>query len=99
MPEDATAFGSRNAPFNAHYLSMWPDPADTETNIAYTRKVSTAMKPWTTGRVYLNFIGEEGGDRVEAGFGPEKYARLRELKKEWDPANLFRHNQNIPPAS
>jgi FAD/FMN-containing dehydrogenase len=56
------------------------------------------MKPWTTGEVYLNFIGDEGQDRVEAGFGPAKYARLRELKAKWDPTNLFRHNQNIPPA-
>ena len=56
------------------------------------------MKPWTTGRAYLNFIGDEGLDRVEAAFGPERYARLRGLKATWDPENLFRHNQNIPPA-
>ena len=96
--DDDTAFGQRTAPWNIHFLSMWPDPADTERNIAYTRAISTAMKPWTTGEVYLNFIGDEGQDRVEAGFGPAKYARLRELKAKWDPTNLFRHNQNIPPA-
>ena len=45
---------------------MWPDPADTERNIAYTREISAAMKPWFTGRTYLNFIGDEGSDRVEA---------------------------------
>ena len=56
------------------------------------------MKPWTTGRAYLNFLGDEGQERIEAGFGAKKYARLRELKKIWDPTNLFRHNQNIPPA-
>jgi FAD/FMN-containing dehydrogenase len=48
--------------------------------------------------VYLNFIGDEGQARVEAGFGREKYARLQALKKEWDPDNLFCHNQNIKPA-
>lgn len=47
----------------------------------------------------LNFIGQEVADRVEAAFGPEKYEKLRELKKKWDPRNLFRHNQNIPPAA
>jgi FAD/FMN-containing dehydrogenase len=56
------------------------------------------MKPWTTGTVYLNFLGDEGQERIESGFGPTKYARLRELKKTWDPTNVFRHNQNIPPA-
>jgi FAD/FMN-containing dehydrogenase len=99
VPEDATAFGQRTAPWNMHYLSMWPDPADTETNIAYTRGIASSMKPWTTGRAYLNFLGDEGAGRVEAAFGPEKFARLQALKRKWDPENLFRHNQNIPPAS
>jgi FAD/FMN-containing dehydrogenase len=78
---------------------MWPDPAASEQNIAYTRAVAGAMKPWTTGRAYLNFIGDEGKDRVEAAFGREKYARLQSLKDTWDPGNLFRHNQNIPPSA
>jgi FAD/FMN-containing dehydrogenase len=56
------------------------------------------MRPWITGRAYLNFIGAEGTNRIEAAFGPEKYRRLTELKRIWDPTNLFRHNQNIPPA-
>jgi FAD/FMN-containing dehydrogenase len=99
VDEDATAFGQRSAPFNIHYLSMWPDPADTEKNIAYTRGLATAMKPWTTGRAYLNFIGDEGTARVEAAFGTERYKRLQALKDEWDPENLFRHNQNIPPTA
>ena len=98
VDEDATAFGQRNAPWNIHYLSMWPDPADTDANVAYTRALAASMKPWTTGRLYLNFIGDEGLERVEAAFGPEKFARLQALKKTWDPTNLFRQNQNIPPA-
>jgi FAD/FMN-containing dehydrogenase len=98
VPEDATAFGQRTAPWNIHYLSMWGDPAATAENVAYTRQFADAMKPWSTGRVYLNFIGEEGVGRVEAAFGPEKYARLQALKKQWDPHNVFRHNQNITPA-
>ena len=98
VDEDATAFGQRSAPWNIHYLSMWPDPADTDTNIAYTRGLAGAMKPWTTGRAYLNFIGDEGAGRVEAAFGEAKFARLAELKRTWDPTNLFRHNQNIAPA-
>jgi FAD/FMN-containing dehydrogenase len=98
VPDDATAFGERRAPWNMHLISMWADPADTETNISYTRSIATAMGPWTTGRTYLNFIGDEGTGRVEAAYGPEKYARLQQLKRQWDPDNLFRHNQNIAPA-
>ena len=99
VDEEATAFGQRTAPWNLHLLSMWPDPADTEQNIAYTRGFANAIKPWTTGRAYLNFIGDEGVGRVEAAFGTEKYKRLQALKDEWDPENLFRHNQNIPPTA
>ena len=98
IDDEATAFGQRNAPWNIHYLSMWVDPEDTEVNIAHTRKLGATMKPWTTGRVYLNYIGDEGVGRVEAAFGPEKYARLQALKTKWDPDNLFHHNQNIQPG-
>lgn len=99
VAEDAMAFGNRDAPFNMHYLSMWPpDPAQDQVNIDKTRQVATALKPWTTGQVYLNFIGDEGITRVESAYGPEKYARMRKIKKVWDPDNVFRHNQNIPPA-
>jgi FAD/FMN-containing dehydrogenase len=98
VPEDATAFGERNAPFNMHFVSMWEDPADDDRNIAFTRTIAGAMKPWTTGRAYLNFIGDEGLHRVESSFGEQKYARLQALKSKWDPDNLFCHNQNIKPA-
>jgi FAD/FMN-containing dehydrogenase len=98
VSNDATAFGQRGAPWNMHILSMWSDPADDEANIAYSREFGAAMKPWTTGRAYLNFIGDEGPGRVEAAFGPERFARLQALKDEWDPTNLFRNNQNIPPT-
>ena len=99
VDENATAFGQRDAPWNTHFISVWPDPADNERNIAYTRALATAMKPFTTGRAYLNFIGDEGLGRVEAAYGPERYARLQAIKATWDPENLFRHNQNIPPAT
>ncbi|MGN6574814.1 MAG: FAD-binding oxidoreductase [Nocardioides sp.] len=98
VPDDATAFGQRTAPFNVHYLSLWSDPADDDVNIRHTRTMAEAMRPWTTGRVYLNYIGEEGPGRVEAAYGPEKYARLQQVKQVWDPDNVFRHNQNIVPA-
>ena len=98
IDDDATAFGSRQAAFNIHYLGMWEDPSSTQDNIDYIKRLSTAMKPWSTGRAYLNFLGDEGLSRVEAGFGPEKFARMQQIKAEWDPDNVFHHNQNIPPA-
>ena len=99
VADDATAFGNRDAPFNLHLLSMWPpDPTQDQANIDKTRSIAAAMKPWTTGGVYLNFIGDEGMHRVESAYGPEKYSRLRQIKRTWDPDNVFRHNQNIPPA-
>jgi FAD/FMN-containing dehydrogenase len=97
VPEDSTAVSSRSADFNIHYLSMWADSADGPANIAYTREVDAAMKRWASGRVYLNFIGDEGPRRIEEAFGPEKFHRLRQLKSEWDPDNVFHHNHNIPP--
>jgi len=98
VPEDATAFGQRQSPWNTHFLSMWPDPADSEKNIAYTRAISAAMDQWKTGRTYLNYIGDEGTGRVRSAFGPDKFARLQALKQAWDPDNFFAHNQNIPPV-
>jgi FAD/FMN-containing dehydrogenase len=98
VDEDATAFGERQAPWNVHHLGMWADPADSERNIAYIRNIAEAMQPWTTGRAYLNFLGDEGTERIESALGADKYARLRQIKRDWDPDNLFRLNQNIPPA-
>jgi FAD/FMN-containing dehydrogenase len=81
--------------WSADFLAELPDGA---ANIACTGAISSAMKPWTTGHVYLNYIGDEGAERVEVSSGAEKLARLRALKAKWDPTNRFRHNQNIKPG-
>ena len=98
VPEDATAFGNRAALYNVHYLSMWADASEDGRNVAWTRAILAAMKPWSTGGVYLNFIGDEGQARVRSAFTAGTWDRLRALKRVWDPDNVFRHNQNIPPA-
>jgi FAD/FMN-containing dehydrogenase len=97
VDEEATAFGARNAPFNIHYLAQWQNPADNARNIARIKEIAGSMKPWATGRVYLNFLSDADDDRIEASFGTKKIRRLRALKSVWDPENLFRHNQNIKP--
>jgi FAD/FMN-containing dehydrogenase len=99
VDDEATAFGSRRAPWNVHFLTMWADPADTDVNVAYTKTMSAAMKPWATGAVYLNYIGDEGPARIRSAYSAATYERLRAIKAVWDPDNMFRHNQNIPPST
>ena len=99
IDDNATAFGQRSAPWNIHYLTAWRDAEDDATNVSYTRNLAHAMQQWTTGRVYLNYVGDEGEARIEASFGPTKMARLRALKAKWDPDNVFHHNHNIRPAT
>ena len=60
VPDGSMVLDQRGAPFNIHVISLWSDPADDEANIAWTRELRAAMKPFTTGRVYVNFIGDEG---------------------------------------
>jgi FAD/FMN-containing dehydrogenase/pimeloyl-ACP methyl ester carboxylesterase len=98
VPEGTMLVSERGAPFNLHITSLWADPAEDEANIAWTRALSAAMKPWVTGRVYVNFIGDEGHDRVVASFGRAGYERLAALKARYDPENVFASNQNVPPS-
>lgn len=98
IDEEATAFGMRTAPWNVHYICGWLNPADNAANTARVKQIAAVLKPWSTGRVYLNYIGNEGQERVDAAFGARKLTRLRELKAKWDPDNVFRHNHNIRPA-
>ena len=95
VPGDATAFSHRDATFMAHPIACWQDPADDERHLAWVNDVTDAMEPFATGGVYLNFMADE--DRVEAGYGAGKYQRLVELKRKYDPDNVFRFNQNIAP--
>lgn len=88
----------RNAPWAVHPFGMWEDAADDERCIAWVRDVRARVQPWSTGAAYLNFIGDEGTDRVTAGLGAENTRRLAAVKREYDPDNVFRYNHNIAPA-
>lgn len=99
VPRDETAFDQRDSDYNLVIVSRWADPADSEPNVAWARSTSAAAKPFTNGRVYVNYIGAgEAPDRVRAAFSADKFARLASIKKKYDPKNLFRINQNIPPG-
>ncbi|MEU3787071.1 FAD-binding oxidoreductase [Streptomyces sp900129855] len=88
----------RGAPWAVHPFGIWEDPADDEACVRWVRDVRADVRPWSTGDVYLNFIGDEGADRVVAGLGAENTRRLADLKRRYDPDNVFRFNHNIRPA-
>jgi FAD/FMN-containing dehydrogenase len=72
---------------------------DDRRHIAWARATEEALLPWTMTGMALNFMNDIDDTRVRATFGPEKYQRLRDLKRRWDPDNVFAMNQNIPPGS
>lgn len=98
VAEDATPLTHRDVRWITHPFAVWEDPADTEASIAWARGFRRDIAVHASGGVYLNFIGEEGEDRVRAAFGEEKYRRLAAIKGEWDPGNVFQGNQNIKPS-
>jgi FAD/FMN-containing dehydrogenase len=99
--DDETPLGRRDVPWCYHALSMWldPDPATADAHIAWAKELAADLAPETTTGVYLNFTSDTGEERVRSSFGPEKYARLVALKDKYDPANMFRLNQNIAPSA
>ncbi|MCE3035450.1 FAD-binding oxidoreductase [Streptomyces sp. CMSTAAHL-2] len=88
----------RDAPWAVHPAGSWADPADDERCVGWVREVRKAVRPWSTGDVYLNFIGDEGPERVRAGLGAGNTLRLEKVKRRYDPDNVFRFNHNIRPV-
>ncbi|HET7678414.1 MAG TPA: FAD-binding oxidoreductase [Candidatus Limnocylindrales bacterium] len=102
VPEMATPFPDRSAAYWLNIYGFWRDPADDPAHIAWIRALAAAMEPFSTGGRYVNFLASEtAGDRTAqalAVYGPQKLARLVELKRRYDPDNVFRLNHNIPPG-
>jgi FAD/FMN-containing dehydrogenase len=100
VDNDETAFGERSAHYSLLITSGWSDPAQTESNVQWTRNFWEAMQPFARDAVYVNYLdrGEEP-DRIRAAYGADKYERLVVLKNKYDPTNLFRLNKNIQPTA
>lgn len=93
---DETAWNSRDAKWAQVMVGVDPDPANNQKTIAWAKDYFDALHPYSAGGAYINFMMEEGEDRVKATYGGH-YARLVEIKGKYDPKNLFRVNQNIRP--
>jgi FAD/FMN-containing dehydrogenase len=95
----ATPLGARTARFNHIIASGWTDPADDARQIEWVRDFHAAMSPHYDAGVYVNYLDrDEPEEVIRQAYGPVNWTRLRELKRRYDPENLFRRNQNIPPA-
>jgi FAD/FMN-containing dehydrogenase len=96
VPADATAFGHRDANFAPVIAGMWPDPADNERNTRWVRDYYAAIAPHSEAGGYVNFASPDDYDKVADNYGAN-YRRLAEVKRRYDPDNLFHLNQNIRP--
>jgi FAD/FMN-containing dehydrogenase len=99
VPVDATAFVHRRAPFDLIVVAGGFAAPATEANVRWARATSSAMSPFMSGAAYVNYLGADAGrEAVRAAYGPA-YDRLVTLKDAYDPDNVFRLNQNIPPSA
>jgi FAD/FMN-containing dehydrogenase len=95
--QDETAFAHREWTYNVLVSTTWANPADSETNIHWTRGFWEAMQPFMANAVYVNYTSDEGEDLIRAAYADKTRERLVALKNKYDPTNLFCLNQNIKP--
>lgn len=93
---DATAYGQRDTRFVLNVHGRWDDPADDKRCIAWARDFFKASAPYASAGAYVNFMTEDETDRISAAYG-SSYARLVQIKRRYDPENIFHMNQNIKP--
>ena len=98
VPETATAFPHRFVHYNLGSFCIWDNSKDEVASREWVAGFWQATKPYLSGRVYVNYLGQEGAEQVREAYGPN-FDRLAALKKKYDPTNFFRLNQNIPPAA
>ncbi len=94
--EGETAFAERSMPYVLNAVAAWRDPSAADSHRAWVREVIEAASEASTGRAYVNYLGDAGAARTS--YGEQTYSRLSELKRRYDPANVFQRNQNIEPS-
>jgi FAD/FMN-containing dehydrogenase len=98
VPNDATAFAHRDRKLFVNIAAMYPDAGERETHDAWVTGLADALGKGDAGG-YVGFLGEEDEATVRAAYPGRTWDRLREVKRRYDPDNLFRLNHNIPPAA
>jgi FAD/FMN-containing dehydrogenase len=96
VDDSDTAFNGRNAAFTININGNSETAEGFENERDWARALWSALEPYQTS-VYVNFLMEEGRERIRQAYGADKYKRLKALKRTYDPTNFFRLNQNIPP--
>ena len=91
-----TPWAYRDATWAQVMVGVDPDPANNDKIVSWTKDYFDAVHPYSAGGAYVNFMMEEGQERVQATYG-DNYARLARIKKQYDPDNFFNVNQNIRP--
>ncbi len=94
--DDATAFAERSMPYVLNAVTGWSDPAAADAHRNWARSVIATAAEASTGRAYVNFLGD--AEDARSAYGAEKYERLRVVKNAYDPTNVLHRNQNIDPA-
>jgi FAD/FMN-containing dehydrogenase len=97
VPADATAFAHRASRIMVNVAALYEQPEEKPTHESWVTEFAATLRQDDVG-VYVNFLGNEGGARVRAAYPGPTWDRLVEIKRRYDPTNLFRLNQNIPPA-
>jgi hypothetical protein len=93
-----SSFSGRAAGYTYNLIGTWTDPAEDATHVAGVREAATALEPMSLTSTYVNFVTDADPERVRSAYGDDIYDRLARLKREYDPANVFRRNQNVQPA-
>ena len=97
-PNESSAVGNRDARWVFNVAAAWDDAREDADHVEWARAAWRDLRTFSTGGTYINFLTEEeGADRMKAAYG-DNLRRLAEIKKQWDPENLFRANKNISPA-
>lgn len=92
----ATPYGGRNTSYGFHIVAGWMDVDEDDSVLTWASDFHNAMAAHATGGVYVNLIADDETERIPAAYG-DNYGRLVDLKRQWDPGNLFSSNYNIPP--